>query len=246
LPRTLALITAKGGSGKSTIAILLADALAIEGRKVLLIDADPQGSVSQWFKTATARGDRPANIDVARATTDTELATLLGQASSHDDRIIDVPGVADKSLIVAANAADLIIIPARVGAFDAAQAIRTAAALGAVARSQGRSMAPYRLVMNGVNIVDLRGVALREVQRLLLEAKVPILSAYFAERGIFKTFVSGFGSLMTTRATDRSTTEARRNVREVVEELGLLPPRAKDQAADLEGDQARPQAGGHS
>ena len=228
--RTFALITAKGGSGKSTIAILLADALAAQGRKVLLIDADPQGSVSQWFKTAAARGDRPANIDVARATSDTELSTLLAQASAHDDRIIDVPGVADKSLIVAANAADLIIIPARVGAFDAAQAIRTAAALAAVAKSQGRTMAPYRLVMNGVNIVDLRGVALREVQRLLVEAKVPILSSYFAERGIFKTFVSGFGSLARTQASDRSVSEAKRNVREVIEELGLVQSTAGDQA----------------
>jgi chromosome partitioning protein len=221
-PRTLALITAKGGSGKSTIAILLADALAAEGRKVLLIDADPQGSVSQWFKTAAARGDRPANIDVARAASEAELATLLAEPSIHHDRIIDVPGVADKSLIVAANAADLVVIPARVGAFDAAQAIRTAAALGAVAKAQGRAMAPYRLVMNGVSIVDLRGVALREVQRLLLEAKVPILSAYVAERGIFKSFVGGFGSLATTQASDRSIAEARRNVREVMEELGLV------------------------
>jgi chromosome partitioning protein len=222
--RTLALITAKGGSGKSTIAILLADALAAEGRKVLLIDADPQGSVSQWFKTAVARGERPANIDVARASNEADLSAILSQVSTHDDRIIDVPGVADKSLIVAANAADLIIIPARVGAFDAAQAIRTAAALQAVARSQGRTMAPYRLVMNGVNIVDLRGVALREVQRLLTGGNIPVLSAYFAERGIFKTFVSGFGSLASTKATDRSITEARRNVREVMEELGLLQP----------------------
>ncbi len=222
MSRTLALITAKGGSGKSTIAILLADALASEGRKVLLIDADPQGSVSQWFKTAAARRDRPANIDVARATSETELSNLLGQTSGHDERIIDVPGVADKSLIVAANAADLIIIPARVGAFDAAQAIRTAAALAAVAKSQGRTMAPYRLVMNGVNIVDLRGVALREVQRLMVESKIPVLSAYFAERGIFKTFASGFGSLATTQASVRSVSEARRNVREVMEELGLL------------------------
>jgi len=236
LSRTLALITAKGGSGKSTIAILLADALAAEGRRVLLIDADPQGSVSQWFRTAAARGERPINIDVARATNETELATLLGQSSAHDDRIIDVPGVADKSLIVAANAANLLIIPARVGAFDAAQAIRTAAALGAVAKAQGRAMAPYRLVMNGVNIVDLRGVALREVQRLLLEAKVPILSAYFAERGIFKTFVSGFGSLASTKASERSITEARRNVREVMEELGLLKPAAGDQTEDRIGD----------
>ncbi len=224
MSRTLALITAKGGSGKSTIAILLADALAAEGRKVLLIDADPQGSVSQWFKTAVARGERPANIDVARASNEADLSAILSQVSTHDDRIIDVPGVADKSLIVAANAADLIIIPARVGAFDAAQAIRTAAALQAVARSQGRTMAPYRLVMNGVNIVDLRGVALREVQRLLTGGNIPVLSAYFAERGIFKTFVSGFGSLASTKATDRSITEARRNVREVMEELGLLQP----------------------
>lgn len=222
MSRTLALITAKGGSGKSTIAILLADALASEGRKVLLIDADPQGSVSQWFKTAVVRDDRPVNIDVARAANDADLSNLLGQAITHDTRIIDVPGTADKSLIIAANAADLIIIPARVGAFDAAQAIRTAAALAAVAKSQGRSMAPYRLVMNGVNIVDLRGVALREVQRLLTGAKVPVLSAYFAERGIFKTFVSGFGSLETTQASVRSVSEARRNVREVMEELGLL------------------------
>lgn len=230
MSRTLALITAKGGSGKSTIAILLADALAAEGRKVLLIDADPQGSVSQWFKTAAARGDRPVNIDVARATSETELSNLLGQTSGHDERIIDVPGVADKSLIVAANAADLIIIPARVGAFDAAQAIRTAAALAAVARSQGRTMAPYRLVMNGVNIVDLRGVALREVQRLMIESKIPVMSAYFADRGIFKTFVSGFGSLATTQASERSISEARRNVREVLGELGILQPEAGEQA----------------
>lgn len=228
MSRTLALITAKGGSGKSTIAILLADALAADGRKVLLIDADPQGSVSQWFKTAAARGDRPTNIDVARASSDTELSSLLDLTSKHDERIIDVPGVADKSLIIAANAADLIIIPARVGAFDAAQAIRTAAALGAVAKSQGRTMAPYRLVMNGVNIVDLRGVALREVQRLMIESKIPVLSAYFAERGIFKSFVSGFGSLATTQATERSISEARRNVREVMEELGLLEAVAGD------------------
>ena len=83
-------------------------------------------------------------------------------------------------------------------------------------------MAPYRLVMNGVNIVDLRGVALREVQRLMIESKIPVLSAYFAERGIFKTFVSGFGSLAKTQASVRSVSEARRNVREVMEELGLL------------------------
>lgn len=38
----------KGGTGKSTLAIAAAIALASKGRQVLLVDADPQGTASEW------------------------------------------------------------------------------------------------------------------------------------------------------------------------------------------------------
>lgn len=64
--RIITVINAKGGCGKSTIAMNMAAGLAIRGHSVLLIDMDPQAQVTQWL--AAGDGLRPEGTLVAAIT----------------------------------------------------------------------------------------------------------------------------------------------------------------------------------
>ncbi len=101
----------KGGVGKSTTSVYLGHALARGGRRVLVVDADPQGTALEW-EAAAASGGQPFDIDVEGLPSAVMIRRRLsGLAEHYDDTLIDCPN-RDVGIIEAALAvSDLAVVP---------------------------------------------------------------------------------------------------------------------------------------
>ncbi|MDO8768294.1 MAG: ParA family protein, partial [Burkholderiaceae bacterium] len=54
--KVIALLNQKGGAGKTTLATHLAGEFAMQGQRVTLLDADPQGSALDWAQRRAQSG----------------------------------------------------------------------------------------------------------------------------------------------------------------------------------------------
>ncbi len=112
--QTLAVLSQKGGAGKTTLALHLASEATAQGRRVLLLDLDPQGSAMLW---ARSRGDREPDVSpVHEAAMGQELARA--RAEGYDLAVIDTAPHADRAALQAARASDLVVVPCRPAVFD--------------------------------------------------------------------------------------------------------------------------------
>lgn len=112
--RTIAFVTQKGGSGKSTIASSLAIAAAEAGERVFVIDMDPQASLVKWAKV---RGDQDVGVEFIEAgKLKAALAAL--EKGGMTLVVIDTPAGRSAASDAAMKACDLVIVPSRPNAFD--------------------------------------------------------------------------------------------------------------------------------
>lgn len=97
----------KGGVGKITLAIHVATAFAQRGRRVLLVDADPQGSSLDW----AASRQIPSLFPVIGLPSKTLHKEMPAHRANYDDIIIDGPPRVNELARAAIIAADLVVIP---------------------------------------------------------------------------------------------------------------------------------------
>lgn len=118
---TIVIASPKGGAGKSTTAILLGTELAHAGADVLMIDCDPNGSLSIWAE----RGDLPERIEVEGQVGESDIVRVIKQ-NDRDGRliIVDLEGVASRLVSRAISQADLVITPMRATTLDATIGVR--------------------------------------------------------------------------------------------------------------------------
>ncbi len=116
--RTIAFLSQKGGSGKTTLAVHIAVAAQEDGERVVIVDTDLQKSAATWSEARASA--TPAVAPVATAALNDVMA-----AARHDAItlcIIDTAPHAAPDAARVARAADLVLIPCRPTAFDLAAA----------------------------------------------------------------------------------------------------------------------------
>jgi chromosome partitioning protein len=173
----VALISSKGGAGKSALAISLAVEAQVRGHRVLLVDADaPQGTCLTWAQTATDAGyPAPAVVGMGAAMHRTDQLPTL--AAPYDWVVIDTPGRLSDVQRSALMVADLALVPAGPSASDSWALAPTLALL-----EEARTMRPELVAALVLNRVQPRTAMSRSVRDGLRGVGVPLLRAELTQR----------------------------------------------------------------
>jgi chromosome partitioning protein len=114
--RTVVIVSQKGGTGKTTLAIHLAVAAEAAGKAAVVIDLDPQASAAAWRDLRRNEGPAVESVQPARLP-----ATLKAAAGAGADlAMIDTPARSENTALDAVRVSDLALIPCRPGFFDTA------------------------------------------------------------------------------------------------------------------------------
>src|SRR5262245_46895122 len=176
--RSIAFLSQKGGSGKTTLAVHIAVAASSNREKTILIDTDPQGSASVWGQ---ARGEKePHVIKTAAAGTRPLMQEVEVQGSTL--AVIDTAPHTISGIDIIAAAVDYLLIPCRPSVFDLA-AIESGVHIAKAARK------PAAFVLNAC---AARGPEIAEAQQVLARHGYPVAPVTIGDRKAFsRAIISG-------------------------------------------------------
>ena len=179
----IAVCNQKGGCGKTTIAINLAQAFVADGQRVLLADMDPQGSASDW-RSMDTEGSPDFLVE------EMDRGYLLRQARAlrrqYDVIIVDCPPQYSEPSAAAIRVADLVLVPVQPSPFDvwATDAIVELIKARQEA-SSGQPKGAY-LVSRAISNTALQ----RSLANALEKQDLPVLAAGTTQRVVYASSAS--------------------------------------------------------
>lgn len=187
---TIVFASPKGGTGKSTSAVLLATTLAGQGASVTIIDADPNKPVSRWAKLP----GKPETLTVLADITEETVIDAIEQAAQQSAFVIvDLEGTASMMVSYAMSRADLVVIPSQGSQLDAGEAVKAIKLVRSQERAFKRSI-PFAVLFTRTSAA-IRPRSLQSIAVELAENQVPIFQTQMHERDAFRAIFAFGGTL---------------------------------------------------
>lgn len=210
----------KGGSGKTMTTILLAGEFAAAGHKVLIVDTDPQESVTRWYRNSRKLGFELRNVTLETTSDVKGLGEQLARARDYSLILVDIQGTATATVGAAVANADFVVIPTRGHVFDVDGCL---ALVQQIRLLGGRHRTiPYGVLLNGVSGIDRNTMAFRTAMAQLKAAKDELFESFLSQRPTFAA-VATAGTLYeveTTPAVKDARDQTNAVAAEIVRRLG--------------------------
>jgi len=204
----ISLLNQKGGVGKTTLAVHIAMGLAQTKRRVLLIDADPQGSALQWAENRD--GQAPFSvIGIPNKTIHKETPRL---STNYDAIVIDGPPRVYEVARSAAHASDLILMPVQPSPYDVWASEET---VKLVKEAQGFKDTLKTFFVINRKIINT--VIARDVTDALAGYELPVMNSQLCQRVSFAETAGEGRTVLEVDPNSQASEEVRALVEEVLE-----------------------------
>ena len=179
---TLCISSAKGGCGKSTIAICIASELALDGYRVALLDCDLNQHATQFGQIA----DIP-NLMVKPTIDERNVLSELRKAQGETDLVvIDLPGGSSTLALKALQRSNFVLIPCQATLPDVRDAVKTVEQIDD-AQDLARSPIARSLIWSRV-LPGFEARSARHVRQSVEDRRIPIFKSAVLQRAALAEF----------------------------------------------------------
>lgn len=173
----ISMVSTKGGPGKTTLTVCLADFWRRVGQTITCLDMDPNRNLITWIGGAGLSGMTCVAVDEG------DIVNAANAAAGHSDIVlIDVAGYLQQGIVYAVGVASIAVIPCRPALGEVIEAGRTQQVILNASRLLNRTILHTALLTQ----IDRRAEVTPHTKSQLADFGIPVLEANVASRTVYQ------------------------------------------------------------